>query len=348
VSTSGCDRIDFVDFGRGLSILSIVLFHYLDRSIVGGVSRAFVFGAAGVHLFMLLSGFGLMLSRFSASPGVFYRRRLVKILVPYYLFVTLAFIINTIHTYYPGAGLYAYLGHLFWFKMFDARIIGSFGGQLWFLSTIIACYLVFPLLRWLMQRLGATRFVLAACVISAGYTITITALGVTGSHAVRRFILQYLWEFCAGMALGAAYKRSGFLVWDRPAWVLGPAAVAGFAGMALVARIAPGLTYVFDAAPSLVGFTAALALLHAACERFALRLHAAGVFLGDISFELFLVHMLVKAMLRPFLPQGTGLVGATVWVLVAVTTSIGVAVLFKRLARPVVATVEKALLPRYA
>ena len=338
-------RIAFVDFGRGFAILSVVVFHFADFSVVGPASRAFAFGAAGVHLFLLLAGFGLMLSRFSASPGEFYRRRFAKILVPYYLFVTLALLVNFIHPYYPGAGCYAYFGHLFWYKMLDASIIGSFGGQLWFVSTIVALYLVFPVLAWLLARFGAVRFVVAACVVSLVYWVTISVLGVAGNHAVQRFFLQYLWEFCLGMALGQAYKRAGYLVWEQPAWVLLAAVVLGFGGAVLVVRSVPHVAQIFDDVPSLVGFTAAAALLERGAKRWIPALHAAMLFLGTISFELFLVHMLVKAALRPILPSHAGPLVAWLWVVAAIGVSIAAAIAFQQVAKPVVGAVERALAP---
>ncbi|NTU71100.1 MAG: acyltransferase [Coriobacteriia bacterium] len=334
-------RIDFIDFGKGLSILSVVLFHYADASVVGRYSALFGFGAAGVHVFLVLAGFGLSLSPHSSSPSAFYRRRFVKILVPYYVFVTIAFLVNQVHAYYRHDGVYAYLGHLFWFKMFDGHIIGSFGGQLWFVSTILAFYLLFPLLQTAQLRLGDARFLALATVASVAFWIGVTALGLQNDHAVQRFFPQYLWEFCAGMVLASLYLRRGVLAWELPSWVLGFAVVAGYYGAVAVSQLVPAATHMFDDVPTLVGFGAAVVLAERASKRWWPRLHRAMMALGAVSFELFLVHMLVKTALRPLLPYGSSLPLAVVWLIGSIGASIAVAVVFRRLTQPIVRAAER-------
>ena len=55
-------RIEFLDFAKGCAMLSIVLFHYFRGYFPGLGDKAVMVGGAGVHLFLLLSGFGLALS----------------------------------------------------------------------------------------------------------------------------------------------------------------------------------------------------------------------------------------------------------------------------------------------
>ncbi len=260
-------RIDFVDFGKGLAILSIMLFHYADASIVGGLAPAFVIAGAGVHLFICLAGFGLTLSRYSTSAWLFYRRRFVKILVPYYVFVTLVMLIDLVHPYYEGSW-YAYFGHIFWYKMLDPRIIASFGGHLWFFSTIIALYLVFPLLARAIRTLGPWRFAAAGLVVSAVDWVAVAVAGVADNQVFARFFLQYLWEFALGMALGDLYSRTGFLAWELPEQALVTACVAGLGVMAVLALLGGAVGRTFNDIPSLVGFSALVALCYRGARRF--------------------------------------------------------------------------------
>ncbi|MBK8194736.1 MAG: acyltransferase family protein [Lewinellaceae bacterium] len=56
-------RITYIDFARGYAIFTIVCYHGLQRADLPGLwQKAIVFGGTGVHLFFLLSGFGLGLS----------------------------------------------------------------------------------------------------------------------------------------------------------------------------------------------------------------------------------------------------------------------------------------------
>ena len=133
-------RIEFLDFAKGFAILGVVLYHYLSSSTSGVLQRATQLGGAGVHLFLMLAGFGLALASAPVSWGAFYRRRFVRILVPYYLVVTVLFVVNLFRPYFPGDGLYAYAGHIFLFKMFDGRIFMSFGSVFWFISVLVALF----------------------------------------------------------------------------------------------------------------------------------------------------------------------------------------------------------------
>lgn len=70
-------RYAIIDFLRGYSIFTIVLMHLIAGSVTGVLSKAVAFGGAGVHVFILCSGFGLYLS-YLKKPLVytdFLRRR---------------------------------------------------------------------------------------------------------------------------------------------------------------------------------------------------------------------------------------------------------------------------------
>jgi len=108
-------------------------------------------GGMGVHLFFVLSGFGLGLSA-KIKATSFYKKRFIKILIPYYIVILIIYAINVIHPVYEDGSLYALCGHLFLYKMFDKNIITSFGYHFWFLSTIIQFYIIFPLIIVIKQK----------------------------------------------------------------------------------------------------------------------------------------------------------------------------------------------------
>ena len=57
-------RLQIIDFLRGYSISTIVLFHLLQCFQLPGIlPQAISFGGAGMHVFVLCSGFGLCLSQ---------------------------------------------------------------------------------------------------------------------------------------------------------------------------------------------------------------------------------------------------------------------------------------------
>ena len=78
------NRLDFIDFAKGVAIFSIIAFHFMMPFAEGWHAKAIVAGGAGVHLFFLLSGFGLGFSVNRFSFTVFFRKRFTALLVPYY------------------------------------------------------------------------------------------------------------------------------------------------------------------------------------------------------------------------------------------------------------------------
>ena len=166
-------RIEFLDFAKGCAMLSIVLYHYFRGFFPGIGDKIVMAGGAGVHLFLILSGFGLALSGRQLSVSAFYRKRFSRVLVPYFLAITLIFLINLFLPLYPDAGLYAYLGNILFFKMFDESIINSFGGHFWFLSTIIQFYLAYPLLDRQLRRKQYGRFVGISLFISMSFFLVL-------------------------------------------------------------------------------------------------------------------------------------------------------------------------------
>ena len=57
------NHFELVDFLKGYAIFTIVLFHLLLGQVTGVLGTAINFGGAGVHIFVLCSGFGLYLKK---------------------------------------------------------------------------------------------------------------------------------------------------------------------------------------------------------------------------------------------------------------------------------------------
>ncbi|MDX8405085.1 MAG: acyltransferase, partial [Mariprofundus sp.] len=144
-----------MDFAKGFAILSIVLMHYCTPYVEGVWSKIIMLGGTGVHLFFVISGFGLGLSLYRLGVLAFYRKRFTKVLLPYYLAIITIFTVNLFYPVYPSDSWYALGGHLFLYKMFDETIENSFGLHFWFISTIVQFYIIFPLL--LMDKTSALQ-----------------------------------------------------------------------------------------------------------------------------------------------------------------------------------------------
>ena len=93
-------RLDIITFLRGFSIFSIVIFHYFQYLNVSPmVNKAINFGGTGIHLFLLLSGFGLWYSYLNKPLKFmdFLKRRFGKIYFPYITIVLISALISLFH-----------------------------------------------------------------------------------------------------------------------------------------------------------------------------------------------------------------------------------------------------------
>ncbi|RYU94118.1 acyltransferase family protein [Emticicia agri] len=198
-------KYDYIDYARGLSIFTIVIYHFLfTYPLPTYLSYARSFGGAGIHLFFFVSGFGLTLSKY-VDYQTFIKRRLIKVLLPYYITITLIFLINLLTKVYE-IDFVAFLSHILLFKMFDSEYITSYGAQFWFISTIVQFYLVFPLLLWFLKSEKYKLFIGLTLAISIGYSLFLSFVIPEGGDAYKRFFLQYLWEFALGMAVARTGK----------------------------------------------------------------------------------------------------------------------------------------------
>jgi peptidoglycan/LPS O-acetylase OafA/YrhL len=191
---------DFIDFGRGFAMLTIVIFHFFSHLVLPSfISKAVNIGGGGVHLFIFASGYGLSFSKYK-EWSVFYKRRFTKVLIPYLIFITLLFGAN-LYVYIYEVDFYAYLSHVFLFKMFVEKFDCSYGPQFWFVSTIIQFYLFFPIINYWVNKYKYKHVLTCSIIISLCYTSLIVALKIEHMRIWNSFFLQYLWEFVLGMIL---------------------------------------------------------------------------------------------------------------------------------------------------
>ena len=78
-------KLDVVNFLRGYSIFTIVIMQLVGMLGISGIwEKAVAFGGAGVHVFILCSGFGLYLSYLRKPLGyvAFLKKRFTRIYMP--------------------------------------------------------------------------------------------------------------------------------------------------------------------------------------------------------------------------------------------------------------------------
>lgn len=277
-----------------------MLFHAMQRvALPGFAQKAIVFGGTGVHLFFLLSGFGLALSKHNDSVGGFYRRRLVKVWWPYAVALTLSWGLAAGLHLFPDGGA-AWLAGVLGYQMFFPAYMESFGGHFWFISAILQFYLVFPGLLWLFRRWNNGRYFTAFCLlVSAVWWVVVFALDKGSIRTWNSFFMQFLWEFGLGMALAHAIKNQKIPEWAarwwQPEkwwlWILG--GLAGAAAMLLLVLKTGQLGPIFNDIPALMGYGMLCVGVYWLAVLYAPVVEVFFKWLGKISFSVYLVHIIV-------------------------------------------------------
>ena len=283
-----------VDFLRGYSIFTIALMHLVMGCVTGVLSKAVAFGGAGVHVFILCSGFGLYLS-YQKKPlgyGEFLKRRFGKVWTPYAIAVVLWGIwFLTSKGFFPIREM---ASHLLLYKMFSTKLDTSLCGPYWFISTIVQFYLFWPLIVKVYRMKWAIFLFLA---ISLMWSTVVGVLGLEEERPWGCFFLQYLWEFGLGMWIaekifngyGEKYMDGSGLRWW---WLL----VGTVGGMGLSAFMAwnGGLLKLYNDIPSLIGYMSVALLVYKMGIKLVNRFFE---WANCFSYELYLVHSLVFAVI---------------------------------------------------
>lgn len=191
-------RQPFISFARGISILTIVLYHFIQYvPLPPLLAKANLLGGAGIYIFLFASSYGLSFSKVTSWKS-FYWKRFQRVLLPYYISITLIFLLNQLVHIYPD-GWAAYLSHMLLYKMFVEQYMQSFGPHFWFISTIIQFYLLWPALLFVADRLTTNKLLLLAFGVSVLYSLLTFWLGVQDERIWYSSAIQYTWVFVLGL-----------------------------------------------------------------------------------------------------------------------------------------------------
>lgn len=217
------------------------------------------FGDHGVQLFLIVSGFGLTWGLLQKGVGPvlplrsFYLRRFERIYPSYWMahliFFVLAFVLLALEVRHTSLTFYLSLTG---FRLTPASFY-AISPSWWYITLIVQLYLVFPLLWWLLQRLGANRFLILCAVVAFG-------IRAAGLWFLKDSVYLDMWsrgaifitrlpEFVFGMALAVWLGNHHSRV-DR--WLAGPSGL-GLAALLLIG----GTILSFD----LMGMTVALFMI---------------------------------------------------------------------------------------
>lgn len=286
-----------ISFLKGFSIMTIVVMHLMQiyiKSCPVLIKKVSSLGGTGVHVFFLCSGIGLYLSYMRKHTGYahFCNRRLWKIYVPYMIVIIISALIPFM---YEGNHVKALLSHAFLYKMFIAEYEGSFGGHFWFVSTLFQFYLVFIPLCKIKEKMGSKIFCLGAVLLSVCWWVFTTVTKLSGERIWGSFFLQYLWEFAIGMEFAEKLEKGTYFYIGRFSLLIG--SIAGL-GLTAMAALFSETLKTFNDISALIGYGSLTLLIYSIgigwIEKIVL-------FISEISYELYLVHILVFTVVFHFM-----------------------------------------------
>lgn len=286
-------KLQIVEFLKGYAIFTIIIFHYLQAlDLSKPFSELIFFGGTGVHLFVLLSGFGLYLSYLNKPIPytVYLKKRTGKIYFPYIAVVILSAVISLFIPLYENS-LYALGGHIFLYKMFDESIMGSYGYPLWFISMILQFYIAFYAIVFLARRLSYKYFLLICFVLSTAWIFFVLAIGKEPERVWNSFFLRYLWEFALGMVIASKLKENNYqLPFNaRPIYFL----ITGVTNCALYAFLAMkggDAGKLLNDIPALIGYSCIAVWIYQLKIKVINKFF---LFTGRMSYQLYLLHFLI-------------------------------------------------------
>lgn len=235
-TASAHERLAFIEGLRGIAALYVVLTHFvsmIDPSHLDGkqsqapewlqkIFPFFWYGHIAVAAFIVLSGYCLQTSLFGGRDGrihkygKFYARRAKRILPPYYATLICSVLVSIYitqkqttmpFTQYVPVTQENVLAHVFMIHNLSADWMYKLNGVLWSIAIEWQLYLLFPLLVWMLFKLG--RFL---------YVALLSAAAVAALILLPDTIRYYVWYvplFALGMAAShLAYRpnlRAGIL-----------------------------------------------------------------------------------------------------------------------------------------
>lgn len=352
---------EWIDGLKGIAIVGVVvenwantiphecpvaLFYYLPALAACGGTL--------VHIFFALSGYGLTRSYYLRGVGSWRQwlvRRLVKVAVPYWVIVSLIWLLaNALHaflpTYYPkvySAGTWvSYLT----FTRFAVPEGWSLNPAFWFMPVIAGLYLVFPLLIRILDRFGSVCFWVICLAVTYGSVAVALLAGYPVTHQAALPVFHIL-QFAAGMFLAHAVCRFGF---DLRRIARPPAIAVGallYALSALLSRCVSWGPSVND----LLTATGAFLMLFPALSYLRLcaggKLSGALANIGGHSYMIYLVHMpFIRFGVAPFVDGHTDSRLVFLLQVVSIPVFLGIAIVVGKPLRAVSRYVEECLSQR--
>jgi peptidoglycan/LPS O-acetylase OafA/YrhL len=176
----------------------------------------FLLGYQGVHIFFILSGFGLAYSRIlkpEESWSTFMIKKFFRLYPTYWILLVVSLII-------PRLRADLFYGYFGWWSFWRTWIILDKAIPFtWFMFPLIQFYLCFFLIFKILQKFSLKQFLVTSFFIKVTYTFLVLLLGfnlfkpIIGDSGYPGYLaISRLFEFCLGMAMAKVYASNPTLL----------------------------------------------------------------------------------------------------------------------------------------
>ena len=262
-------------------MVSIILCHVVVHYPNVYVQMSSQFFCIGVQIFFCLSGFLLGLQGQIQSIGIWYKKRLKRIYIPWLLFVI---VLGFVH-FIQGSDLltWNWLRLLLGLQGADVGVQGA--GHTWFITSLLLCYMVTPLLSAFVKQINPKPIIIVLAIIPV-----VLALFPMRVFMLLHPICWYGIAYVAGNTYNARWltRRNGIIA-------LAVSCVALV--LRLVVRHNTDDTFVYDKlCVNYTQFVAAVGIMFFLAVLFKERsVGRMSMYVSDISFELYLYHYMLCA-----------------------------------------------------
>lgn len=268
---------------RVLATIFIFLCHIFGKSNIPIVQMSSQFFNVGVSMFIVLSGFLYGMNTVKRPIGKWYCKRWLRICISEYIFVLILFVVHLAvsNTIKPLNWIVLLL------NLQGVEIYVNGAEHLWYLTVILFCYLITPLLDKLFNKEKPSPVRIWLILLSVASFSVVCAYFI---HRHTAIYLVYVLLYMAAFLLGR-YQCS-FV--SNQNVVLCVFVAALFAGFRLVGKFFADGSTLYDV--FIVGITQgaiALCLLCAVCSIKKLRSFSALRWFDTISYEFYLVHYML-------------------------------------------------------
>lgn len=302
---------NFITGLRAIAASMVVIIHTGALNGFGLVGQNMTSaGLGGVYIFFVIAGFSVTQSFLSEKNYKLYiLKRLLRIAPPYYLVLTISFLLivyghidapDWANQYNTSFDLRNYVSHLFFLNFLDKSLANTVIGVEWTLSIEVFWYLIIPA----FLIIGRSWWFLAAWFVLVYITSTITKPLVQDSEFMEAFWLPTRYGFYFLLGVIAHKYRTDFLEkldkWNI--YLLGIGILLYVINVALsignTPRVLAVATFLI-----MCGYNGQWAGLKTAFESKVI------LFLGSISYALYLVHFPIISVLKNHGIITTGLLG---------------------------------------